>query len=152
MGNRFLSIFIRVFRAPDRASGQLLETVSDAYGHASCGNAYRGQEDEEDTPFLVEAQLREGDRLHFSALFPEILSAFKVDGVFCVVFFGQVVWRYIFLRCESDTVIFFGPKCSWFNQFSARCHPPKCIALPPPPEPGRHEYHWNVVLQAPPLP
>lgn len=76
MGNRFLSIFIRVFRAPDRASGQLFEPAEDAY---SQDTVYRGQEDEEDTPYLVEAQLREGDRLHFSALFPEIMREFKVD-------------------------------------------------------------------------
>lgn len=57
----------RVFRAPDRASGQLLETSN---------HDNRGDEDEQ-TPFVVEAQLREGDRLHFSALFREIMREFK---------------------------------------------------------------------------
>ncbi|CAN0474562.1 unnamed protein product, partial [Hapterophycus canaliculatus] len=86
VGNRFLSIFIRVFRAPDRASGQLFESPTDAY---SRDNVYRGQGEDQDTPFLVEAQLREGDRLHFSALFREMMREFKnqegvhLAGTFC---------------------------------------------------------------------
>ncbi|CAM9373908.1 unnamed protein product [Scytosiphon promiscuus] len=85
VGNRFLSIFVRVFRAPDHASGQLLKSTAGAYGKASSN---RGQ-DEEEGPFLVEAQLREGDRLHFSALFPEIVRAvenqegMKIMGTLC---------------------------------------------------------------------
>ena len=67
VGNRFLGMNVRVFRAPDRASGQLLDTGN---GNSSA--------DENEAPFVVEAQLREGDRLHFSALFREIMREFKV--------------------------------------------------------------------------
>ncbi|CAB1117573.1 unnamed protein product [Ectocarpus sp. CCAP 1310/34] len=74
VGNRFLSLFIRVFKAPDRASGQLFD-------NSSVGNN-NNDDGAEQTPYLVEAQLREGDRLHFSALFREILRAFmNQEGV-----------------------------------------------------------------------
>ncbi|CAM9823329.1 unnamed protein product [Pylaiella littoralis] len=69
VGNRFLGLFVRVFRAPDRASGQLVDTAD--------GDDQFGGDGEEKAPLLVEAQLREGDRLHFSALFREIMLAFK---------------------------------------------------------------------------
>ncbi|CAM9823455.1 unnamed protein product [Ectocarpus sp. 4 AP-2014] len=74
VGNRFLSLFVRVFKAPNRASGQLFD-------NSSMGNDNNNDGDEQ-TPFLVEAQLREGDRLHFSALFREIMRAFmNQEGV-----------------------------------------------------------------------
>eukprot|EP00903_Cladosiphon_okamuranus_P010210 g9669.t1 len=66
VGNRFLKMNVRVFGAPDRASGQLLD--------AGTGSNYG---DEDQIPYVVEAQLREGDRLHFSALFREIMREFK---------------------------------------------------------------------------
>ncbi|CAM9223852.1 unnamed protein product [Ectocarpus sp. 6 AP-2014] len=73
VGNRFLSLFVRVFKAPNRASGQLFD-------NSSTGN--NNDDGDEQTPFLVEAQLREGDRLHFSALFREIMRAFmNQEGV-----------------------------------------------------------------------
>ncbi|CAN0265472.1 unnamed protein product, partial [Ectocarpus fasciculatus] len=72
VGNRFLSLFVRVFKAPNRASGQLFDNSSMGINN----------DDDEPTPFLVEAQLREGDRLHFSALFREIMRAFmNQEGV-----------------------------------------------------------------------
>ncbi len=62
----FLSLFVRVFRAPDRASGELIDS-------GTCG-------DEEQIPLVVEIQHREGDRLYFAALFSEIMREFKVKG------------------------------------------------------------------------
>ncbi len=65
MGNCFLSLFVRVFRAPNRASGELIDTgIGD---------------DQEQASFMVEVQHREGDRLYFTALFREIMREFKVE-------------------------------------------------------------------------
>lgn len=51
---------------PDEASGQL------------CGKQSSQEEVVNDCSYLVEAQLREGDRLHFSALFRDLMKTFKV--------------------------------------------------------------------------
>jgi len=64
VGNCFLSLFVRVFRAPSRASGELIDNGM--------------FDDQEQAPFLVEVQHREGDRLHFTALYSEIVQEFKV--------------------------------------------------------------------------
>lgn len=60
-----------MYLPPDEASGQLL---SSKRADSESDLATDGGED----VFLIEAQLREGDRLRFSALFREVLKAFKV--------------------------------------------------------------------------
>lgn len=65
-GNRFLSLWLRVYMPPDEESGHLC-------------SVQQGQEKEiSDASYLVEAQLREGDRLHFSSLFRDLMKTFKV--------------------------------------------------------------------------
>ena len=76
-GNCFLSLFVRVYRAPDRASGELIDTGN--------GN------DQEQTPFLVEIQHREGDRLQFTSLFREIMREFKVRRLSIALLIAWVV-------------------------------------------------------------
>ncbi|CAN0064855.1 unnamed protein product [Ascophyllum nodosum] len=63
-GNRFISLHVRVFEPPPKGSGQLLDSDSTISEKIEGG-------------WLVEVQLREGDRLHFSCLFREFLTNFS---------------------------------------------------------------------------
>lgn len=73
-GNCFMSLSFRVYLPPDKASGQLLTSK---HADSDSDLATDGGED----AFLIEAQLHEGDRLNFSALFRDVLRAFKVRAL-----------------------------------------------------------------------
>ncbi|CAN0340703.1 unnamed protein product [Ascophyllum nodosum] len=62
-GNRFISFLVRVFEPPTKSSGQLLDTDGFVAENIEGG-------------FLVELQLQQGDRLHFSGLFRDMLWNF----------------------------------------------------------------------------
>ncbi|CAN0145818.1 unnamed protein product, partial [Ascophyllum nodosum] len=63
-GHRYVALLVRVFEPPSRSSGQLLDADTTTAVKIEGG-------------LLVEVQLREGDRLHFSTLFREILMNFS---------------------------------------------------------------------------
>ena len=62
-GNRFISFLVRVFEPPTKSSVQLLDTDGFVAENIEGG-------------FLVELQLQQGDRLHFSGLFRDMLWNF----------------------------------------------------------------------------
>ncbi|CAN0434348.1 unnamed protein product [Ascophyllum nodosum] len=62
-GNQFFSFLVRVFKPPTKHSGQLLDPDVIVAENIEGG-------------FLVELQLQEGDRLHFTSLFRNILLNF----------------------------------------------------------------------------
>lgn len=71
-GNVFLSLWLRIFLPPPASSGQLYSVERDVV---------------EQNALLVEVQLREGDRLCFSAIFRDLMTTFKVRNIF--VFLSQ---------------------------------------------------------------
>ena len=62
-GNQFFSFLVRVFKPPTKRSGQLLDPDVIVAENIEGG-------------FLVELQLQEGDRLHFTSLFRDMLLNF----------------------------------------------------------------------------
>ena len=66
-----MSFLVRVFKPPTKSSGQLLEADATVAENIEGG-------------FLVEFRLQEGDRLHFSSLFRDMLLNFtKVRPINC---------------------------------------------------------------------
>lgn len=68
-GNVFLSMLVRIFLPPDPASGQF-----------HCADKAAQQHED---AFLVEAQMREGDRLYHFTLFRELMKRFRVGMATC---------------------------------------------------------------------
>ena len=67
-----MSFLVRVFQPPTKSSGHLLEADATVAENVEGG-------------FLVELRLQEGDRLHFSNLFRDMLLNFtKVRPIICL--------------------------------------------------------------------